>query len=648
VTSVRPIPGDAPGPTEVDRRAALVPPPGRRRIGAVSLATGPYPSLGALLDDALIQFKAEVALVEARRKTVVRELTYRDLRWEAMAIARQLAAWGVEAGTRVAVLMTNQPRWLAGAIAVFRRGGVLVPLDAKLDPGGQAALLRHARPRVLLTEAPILADLMPHLTDGARVPHVLVGDARPDDVAPESGGLAGTPPAGVVVRFEDLPPWTPDQDPPPAVPRRRDEDATIVYSSGTGGRPKGCRLTHDNYLAQLDALRLRFPLTAGDRYFSVLPTNHAIDFMCGFVGALAGGATVVHQRTLRPELLAWTMKHCRVTHMAVVPLLLEALARRIDEGLATRSPVARGLFGVLEAVNEELTRRRPNHALSRRLLRPVHEAFGGELRMLFAGGAFVPPELAEKLYRLGIPVAIGYGLTEASTVITVNDLRPFRGDSVGTPVDGVDVRIADPGPDGVGEVQARGRTVFAGYVDDPQLTADAFTDDGWLRTGDLGWLDAAGHLHLVGRSKNMVVTRGGKNVYPEDVEAALRDLPGVDELAVVARSYLFPGTPLDRDGLLLVVRPATPSEEAPTGAPGDDDAGAVGTIVDGLRRSNRRLPEHKRIEGLIPWADPFPRTASLKLQRPKLADALRAARLTPAAVIPVHERGAAPGRGAGT
>jgi len=629
------------GPTPLDRLAAMVPARTRRERGALGLPTGPYSDLGGLLGDALVQFKRETALVETRRKAVVRELTYRELRAEAFTIARQLEAWGVGAGSRVAILLGNQPRWLASGLAVFHRGGVLVPLDVKLEPEDQAALLRHARPEVLVTDAPTLRELRPHLVNGTRVPKVLVGDLpRPPGETDEPETL-GSPAAATVTRFEDLVPWTPDAPPPARVPRRREDDATIVYSSGTGGRPKGCRLTHDNYLAQYDALRLRFPLLTGDRYFSVLPTNHAIDFMCGFVGALAGGATVVHQRSLRPEFLAWTMRHCRVTHMAVVPLLLEALARRIDEGLAARPPLAQGVVGILETLNAELTQRRPNPAVSRALLRPIHQAFGGALEVLFAGGAFVPPELAERLYRAGIPVAIGYGLTEACTVITVNDLRPFRPDTVGTAVEGVELWIADPDPEGVGEVQVRGRTVFPGYVDDPARTEEAFTADGFLRTGDLGWIDAAGHLHLVGRGKNMVVTRGGKNVYPEDLEAALRDLPEVEELAVFARSYLYRDVGLDDDGLVLVVRrKADAAGDASDAEPPDPAAALMGA----LRRVNHRLPEHKRLAGLVMAEEAFPRTASLKLKRSALADQLRseASRRGAPPVVPIAEAG---GRG---
>ena len=191
--------------------------------------------------------------------------------------------------------------------------------------------------------------------------------------------------------------------------------------------------------------------------------------------------------------------------------------------------------------------------------------------------------------------------------MTVNDLKPFRADSEGKVVSGTEVRIAEAGPDGVGEVQVRGPTVMLGYLDAPDLTANAFTEDGWLRTGDLGWLDASRHLHLVGRMRNMIVTAGGKNIYPEDIEGAFGSVP-CDEMAVYAADYLWPR----RDGL---------GEEALLAVVRAED----GLDLDALRKANRRLPDFKRVQGVVVWAEPFPRTASMKLKRAVLAEQMRSA-----------------------
>jgi long-chain acyl-CoA synthetase len=268
--------------------------------------------------------------------------------------------------------------------------------------------------------------------------------------------------------------------------------------------------------------------------------------------------------------------------------------------------VRRGLDG-LGQLNAWLTRRRPSHALSSALLLPLHQALGGRLRRIFAGGAFVPRATARWLHDQGFPVAIGYGLTEACAVVTVNDLAPFRDDTVGLPLAGTEVRIdAAPG-EGSGEVLVRGPQLFAGYLDDPELTASVLGRDGWLRTGDVGRLDPAGHLQLVGRTKHMIVTAGGKNVYPEDVESRFDGLP-VEEHAVVAAHAVWPSRPGEDEALVLVVR-----------------AGAVDALGEADRR-NRALPEHQRVAGVVELDQPFPRTTSLKLRRDALAKELGARR----------------------
>ncbi len=553
-----------------------------------------YASLGELLADAWLTFKTETALIEVDRKKETKRLTYLDVKREAERVIALLEAHGIGPDDRVAIVMGNQSRWLIAAYAIFHRGAVLVPLDYKLSAKEQSALLAHCRPKALVTEHGFLRRF-----DALDVPLVLVSEA------PESASYCVEP-----IRWESLEPGAPS----PVVPRKRDDLATIVYSSGTGGRAKGCMLTHDAYLEQLRALMELFPMRPGHRTFSVLPTNHAIDFMVGFVGPFSCGATVIHQRTLRPEFLRSTMEAYGVTHMALVPMILSAFEERIRSQIDGQPKWAKRLVGVLSGLNEMLTLERPRPSISRTLLGPIHEAFGGQLEVLFCGGAFVDRQRAELFYRLGLPVVIGYGLTEVCTVATVNDLSPFRADSVGRPVRGVEVRIHQPGPDGVGEVWIRGRTMMRGYLDDPELTAQTITEDGWLKTGDLGWMDAAHHLHLVGRSKNVVVTAGGKNVYPEDIEGAFEELP-VEELAVFASGYLWPRAgKLEDEHLVAVIRPRRGNGVV---APSND------AVLSQLATKNQRLPDFKRVRGVLFWNDPFPRTASMKVKRDALAETLR-------------------------
>jgi long-chain acyl-CoA synthetase len=492
--------------------------------------------------------------------------------------------------------MQNQWKWIATAIGAFWAGATLVPLDYKLTAKEQLELLAHSRARVLVTEHHTWKELVAEPRRDV-LEDVLV-------IVTEAPGTAGADELGRALRWEAS-----FEGELRHVERTREDVACIVYSSGTGGAPKGCMLTHDSYLEQAQILGRLYPIGENDRYFSVIPTNHAIDFMVGFLLPLYFGAAIVHQRTLRPQFLRATMKSYGITHMSLVPTILKALERRIRDRLDDLPGWQRRLIDGLTAVNETLTKREPNHALSRRLLKPIHDEFGGKLKLMFCGGAFVDRASAEFFYRLGLPVVIGYGLTEASTVVSVNDLKPFRGDTVGPPVPGVEVEIRDKSDAGIGEVWVRGRTVMKAYLDEPELTSETIVD-GWLRTGDLGTIDAAGHLKLVGRKKNMIVTEGGKNVYPEDIEAAFEDVDDCEEQCVFAADYLWPSGRLTGERLVVVLRP---KDEKPSQR-----------MLEQLRARNRKLPGHKRVAGYVVWDDEFPRTASLKLKRNILRDQIAA------------------------
>lgn len=549
------------------------------------------PSVGEAIRDATVTFKSNEALIEADRHREKGRWTYRELRAEAERFAALVQGQGFEPGDRCAIVMQNQSKWIFSGLGALWAGAVLVPIDYKLGAREQLELLAHCRPRVLVTE--YSAWLKMQREEGSPLERTLVLVTE----APEGADL------GPARRWEQAPRGTFTYR-----ERTREDVACIVYSSGTSGTPKGCMLTHGNYLAQAEVLGNMYPLAEDERFFSVLPTNHAIDFMVGFIMPLLMGGGIVHQRTLRPQFLRATMKKYGITHIALVPSILKNLEKRIRERLDELPDWQRQAIDGLRRVNELVTAKEPNHRLSSTLLRPIHESLGGKLKYIFAGGTFVDRKLAEFFYDLGLPVVIGYGLTEASTVITVNDLKPFRADTVGRAVAGVEVEIRDPNEAGVGEVWVRGPTVMKGYLDAPGLTEQTLVG-GWLRTGDLGSVDISGHLKLVGRAKNMIVTEGGKNIYPEDIESHFGDLPGIEEYCVFAADYIWPRGAMTGEQLIIVLRPegSEPSE----------------ACLERLRERNRELPDFKRLSAYVVHRQEFPATASLKIKREVLAERLK-------------------------
>src|SRR5260370_5779187 len=321
--------------------------------------------------------------------------------------------------------------------------------------------------------------------------------------------------------------------------------------------------------------------------------------MVGFFGTFTCGATVVHLRTLRPEYVREAFPKYKITYVSLVQFVLKNLQKGLQARFDALPPGKRRVFNALVAVNKALTKSRPRLGVSRLLLKQVHEAFGGELRALVVGGAFTEPQTMQFFYDLGIPVANGYGLTEAGTAITVNDLKPFRADTVGKPLPGMEVRIVNPAGDGVGEVIVRSKTVMAGYLNEPELTAEAIVD-GWLLTGDLGRFDSAGHLQLAGRKKNMIVTEEGKNIYPEDIETVFESLP-VKEFCVFAANYIWPKRSMVGEKLVLALHlePERPYGEE---------------LQREINTRNNRLLNYKRIHGVVLLHEAFPPSPSLSIK----------------------------------
>jgi len=549
-----------------------------------------YTCLGAALRDALDRFPKEVCLIEAERDREKLRLTYSDFKEVALPLARALEDADFDANDRAAIIMTNQSKWLISAYAIFYCGGVVVPLDYKLTAAEHLQLLAHSKAKVLIVEHYLWRAIM---TDpgfqniGTKI--VLVTEA------PLGVDLAGA------FRWEDFK----RKGAPDFVMRQKDDVACIVYSSGTGGRPKGCVLTHENYLEQCRSLTAWYPFWPGVRYLSILPTNHAIDFMVGFIGPFVCGACVVHLRTLRPDYVRDAFVRYRITYVSLVPMILKNLERGLRAKFDELPSWKRALLDSMIAVNRVLTRRRPKVTLSRMLLGNIHRGFGGELLALFTGGAFMEPSTTQFFYDLGIPVANGYGLTEAGTSLTLNDLKPFRADTAGKPLPGVELRILNPDAEGIGEVAARSKTVMSHYLDDPELTLETIVD-GWLLTGDLGRFESHGHLQLFGRKKNMIITEGGKNIYPEDIETVFDGLP-VKEYAIFAANYIWPRKELGREALVLILRL-------------EQNQKFDSVLREDISARNRKLSDFKRVSGYLIWEKDFPRTASMKIKRQVLAE----------------------------
>ncbi|MCE9625923.1 MAG: AMP-binding protein [Deltaproteobacteria bacterium] len=545
-----------------------------------------YESFGDAFEDRLPKHGKDVALIEVNRDEESARYTYKELRQEAKRVAVLLQQLGLKPGDHCAIVMSNQSKWVISGIAVYLCGGVIVPIDYKLSSEEHASYFRHCDPKIIVTEWGIREKWLADKTEIKSRVKILVTEA-PEDKKEIRGH-----------RWEAI-----VKGSPKPAKRTRDDVCAILYSSGTGGRIKGCMMTHANYLKQVENFSLRVQMKRGDRYLSILPTNHGIDFVFGFLLPMILGATVVHQRTLRPQYLTSTLKDYQIDITTFVPLILKEIQKKIQSQIDSLTPVKKTVVHALQALHRAATPR-PRHWLSKRVFQKVHEAFGGRLRLIMTGGTFIDSKLVRFFYNFGIFVGIGYGLTEAGTTVSTPVWEQFHDDNVGKLLPDTEVQIRNPDASGVGEIWVRSPCVMKGYYKDPDLTRE-YLQDGWLRTDDLGTLDAKGFLRIKGRKKNIIVTPGGENIYPEDVETAFEDLRELKEYCVFGTHYLWPDTPLLEEKLFLVAHP--------------QDEVDITELPERIRARNRSLAEQKRISGFLLWTEDFPRTGSLKLKREFLA-----------------------------
>ena len=531
-----------------------------------------FASLLDMLDEAADRHEHRAALLRLERDGLAR-VSYASWRDRSAALASRLHALGVKPGDRVLLSAANHPAWPIAYFGILRAGAVAVPADAAMEALALQNVLRASRAAAVVCDAKVRERL-----DGAF--------------------------AGPVLDIHDATAEDPSLPAPPAVKVDAKTLASVIYTSGTTGTPKGVMLTHGNFTALVAALAPVFPLTQGDRVLSVLPLHHTFEFTCGMLLPLSRGSSTVYLDELSGERVVQAMKDAQVSAMVGVPALWQLLERRITQQVRDLGPGAGTAFDFALALNRTLGEK-VGLNVGQILFGPVHQRLGGRLRFLISGGAALPNETADMFRGLGLPLAEGYGLTEASPVLTVAKASSSaKPGSVGPAIPGVEVRIANPDPSGVGEVLARGPNVMQGYADDPAATAAAFTDDGWLRTGDLGALDKKGRLRLVGRSKDVVVASNGENIYPDDVERALGEISLVKELVVL-------GIPDTRGGerLALLAVPDLGDTD------GEDRLARREKALRNLKDGIRTLPPGWQPAVVLPYDAELPRTATRKVKR---------------------------------
>ena len=490
--------------------------------------------------------------------------SYRELARRSRIAAWRLRALDLEPGDRILTWSPSTPELPAAYFGAMHARLVFVPLDLRMS-----------------------ADAVEGITRASGARHLILGTGR-DAPDPREAGLEHFPTTTVEALCaepaEDDPHFPADWEARQAAWARptADEVFQLVFTSGTTGTPKGVVLTHDNVVASIESFHRIVP-PMDHRIVSLLPLSHLLEQAVGLYYAIDVGADILYVRSRNPRVIFDALRDHGVTSMVVVPQVLDLFWSAIEREVEKRG--RRAGFDRLRSI----ARRLP--FVARRIVfRSIHAQLGGNFRLFVSSGAFLPPALQAAWEDVGVTVLQGYGSTETGTgtATTFGDHGPG---TVGRAPEGIDMRIVDGG-----EIQFRGRAVFTGYWDAPELSAAAFTDVGWYRTGDLGHLDAAGRLVLSGRIKDIIVLPNGFNVYPEDIENALR-IAGL------------------RDAIVVETRPGR--IEAIVLEDPEATAEAFRARIDGaVKAANASLGPNQRVAAWRTWSAPdFPRTHTLKIKR---------------------------------
>ena len=512
--------------------------------------------------DTIVDFLREAAARHGPRDALLIKPAFRYIRWtydrlweDSGRVATLLQRRGLNKGDQAILWGPNSPHWVLAFFGCLRAGVVLIPLDLRSAPDYVSRVISRTEPKLAFTSR----------------------------FTPKGDVDLGVP----EISFEELELAIADLPTPDPVTIHPDDLAEIMFTSGTTGDPKGVMLTHRNLTANIEGISQYISVDSSSRLLSILPLSHMYEQMGGLFFTLHSGASVTYPTSRQPTVLSRTMRERKITTMLMVPQALELLMNGIEREVSRQGKER--LWKKLLKVAE-----RTPFGLRRHLFRTVHKQFGGKLDLIVSGGAPLDLDLGRKWEMLGIKVLQGYGATEASPVISNHTMVERRPDSTGRPLPNVQVKISEQG-----EILVKGDNITPGYYNAPEETAKAF-EDGWYKTGDLGYFDKDGFLHIQGRVKDMIVLSSGQNVFPQDIQTVLVKHPSVKDAVVIG---LPKGTSVEVHAALIL-----------------SDLDSAKQAVDW---ANSQLAEQQRVRSFTVWPDEdFPRTHTLKVKNQVVIDTI--------------------------
>lgn len=507
---------------------------------------------------------------------------YREVADKVERVSRWLVQSGLKKGDKAGLTGKNTPEWGVAYLAILSAGGIVVPLDYQMKNEEVAALFDKSGVKIAFIDEEKFDWF--EKSSGKKLTLASLAASRKNFILDLDG--PENPP------IENLP---------------SDGDlAVILFTSGTTGLAKGVMLTHRNLVSDAFLSQQNMTLYPTDVFYALLPLHHSYSMQAVFLESLACGAEIVFARSMAIAQMLKELKEGQVTMFLGIPLLFNKIMKALLKGIREKGPVAYALVRTMMAFSG-LIKKVFKLNIGKKMFKGILKKISLDTnRICICGGGPLPASTFKRFNELGINFVQGYGLTETSPIAALNPTEAYKESSVGKIIPGVTARIGNPDPSGVGEIELKGPIVMQGYYEDPDATAAIFTADGFLKTGDMGYLDKDNYLYLTGRAKNIIVTEGGKNVYPEEIEDKFQLYDEIEQILV--RGYVADAK-MKVEGIEAVVYPRQEGE------PVTEDR--LSTIIAEV---NRELLPYQRIGRLEVLNEPMEMTTTRKIKRHTLSE----------------------------
>jgi long-chain acyl-CoA synthetase len=531
--------------------------------------------------------------LEDFNETPISKISYNALLDNVLRFGAALTGLGIKERDHIAVIGENRVQWSITYLTAMSFNLVIVPVDKNLGVNEILNILHESEATAIVFSEAFEPMLREKRSSMKHLKHYISMDLKKqDDGFHSMTELINRSPGIDVSKLPQIDP---------------DEMAVIIFTSGTLGRAKGVMLSQKNLASNLMDMVSQFGIFPTDRFLSILPMHHTYECTCGMLCPLYGGSSIYYARSLKT--IVEDLQRSKATMLLAVPLLYDKMFKAVYRGIKEKKFVAPLIRPMIKAT--DILEKVGWKSSKKIVFKEIHHRFGGSIRCFIAGGAAPDPMVAKGLREFGFGFVQGYGLTETSPILALNRLTSFKDDAAGIPLPHVQLKIADPDQDGVGEVCAKGPNVMIGYYRNEKATADTF-DDEWFKTGDLGFIDADGFLHISGRKKNVIISKSGKNVFPEEIEDVLNRSPFIME------SMVF-GEEDEKEGEIIAAQIVVDAEAfielSETKGVQITPELIHEVIDDEVSKANRELSTYKQIKKFHVRDQEFPKTTTQKIKR---------------------------------